>query len=167
MRASRATVPPKWLLMAPYRPERRPLWSGSVRRTELVTGVYENLAVMFLLDLLRGTPFIVWFLRAFGAKIGRRCYIDTTWFTEFDLIDIGDETALNENANLQTHLFQDRVMATGPVRLGKRCVIGAMSVVLLDAQVEDGATVGDLSLIMKGERLPAGTRWQGAPARLG
>ena len=164
--ATLATVLLKWLLIGRYRPERQPLWSGSVRRTELVTGVYENLAVMFLLDLLRGTPFIVWFLRAFGAKIGRRCYIDTTWFTEFDLIHIGDETALNENANLQTHLFQDRVMATGPVRLGQRCVIGAMSVVLLDAEVEDGASVGDLSLIMKGERLPAGTRWQGAPARL-
>jgi len=165
--ATLATVLLKWLLIGRYKPERQPLWSGSVRRTELVTGVYENLAVMFLLDLLRGTPFIVWFLRAFGAKIGRRCYIDTTWFTEFDLIEVGDETALNENANLQTHLFQDRVMATGRVRLGQRCVIGAMSVVLLDAQVEDGASVGDLSLIMKGERLPAGTRWQGAPARLG
>ena len=162
-----ATVIIKWLLVGRYRPGRHALWSGSVRRTELATGIYENLAVMFLLDLLRGTPFIGWVLRAFGAKIGRRCYLDTTWFTEFDLIEIGDETALNENANLQTHLFQDRVMTTGRIVVGNRCSIGAMSVVLQDAEVEDGAAVGDLSLIMKGERLPKGTRWHGTPARPG
>lgn len=159
------TVCLKWLLVGRYKPEQQPLWSVSVRITELVTGVYENLAVMFLLDLLRGTPFIAWFLRAFGAKIGQRCYIDTTWFTEFDLIEVGDETALNENANLQTHLFQDRVMTTGRVRIGSKCVLGASSVVLLDAELADGASVGDLSLIMKGESLPAGSRWHGAPAR--
>jgi non-ribosomal peptide synthetase-like protein len=155
----------KWVLIGRYRPGRHPLWSTFVQRTELVTGVYENLAVMFLLDLLRGTPFIVWSLRAFGARIGRRCYIDTTWFTEFDLIEIGDEAALNENANLQTHLFQDRVMTTGTVRVGARCLIGASAVVLHDAEVQDGAALGELSLVMKGERLPPGTRWQGTPAR--
>ncbi len=162
-----STVLLKWLLVGRYKPEQQPLWAPSVRSTELVTGVYENLAVMFLLDLLRGTPFIAWFLRLFGVKIGRRCYIDTTWFTEFDLVEIGDEAVLNENANLQTHLFQDRVMTSGRVRIGSRCVVGASTVVLLDAELADGASVGDLSMIMKGECLPAGTRWHGAPARLG
>jgi non-ribosomal peptide synthetase-like protein len=160
------TVLLKWLVVGRYRAGNHPLWSTFVPRSELVTGVYENLAVMFLLDLLRGTPFIVWVLRAFGAKIGRRCYVDTTWFTEFDLVEIGDEAVLNENANLQTHLFHDRVMTTGVVRIGNRCVIGSSSVVLHDASIEDGATLGELSLVMKGEQLPAGTHWQGTPARL-
>ena len=137
-----------------------------MQRTELITGLYENLAVMFLLDLLRGTPFLAWALQTLGARISQHCYLDTTWFTEFDLVDIGDDAALNDNANLQTHLFQDRVMATGPVRIGEGSVIGAMAVVLPDAEVERDALVGDLSLIMKGERIHAGTRWQGAPARL-
>jgi non-ribosomal peptide synthetase-like protein len=157
----------KWLLVGRYRPGQHPLWSSFVRRTELVTGLYESLAVPFLLDLLRGTPFLGWCLRALGAKVGRRCYLDSTWFTEFDLIEIGDEAALNEDANLQTHLFQDRVMTTERVRIGKRCALGAGSAVLQAAVVEDGVAVGDLSLIMKGERLPAGTRWQGTPARAG
>jgi carbonic anhydrase/acetyltransferase-like protein (isoleucine patch superfamily) len=38
-------------------------------------------------------------------------------------------------------------------------------VVLHDAEVQDGAALGELSLVMKGERLPPGTRWQGTPAR--
>jgi non-ribosomal peptide synthetase-like protein len=160
-----STAALKWILIGRYRVEEKPLWCGFVWRSELATGVYENLAVLFFLDLLRGTPFLPWCLRLFGMKIGRRCYVDTTWFTEFDLIEIGDEAALNEDANIQTHLFEDRVMKMGRVRLGRRSAVGAMSTLLYDAELGEGASIGDLSLLMKGENLPDGTRWLGIPLR--
>ncbi len=43
--------------------------------------------------------------------------------------------------------------------------IGAESVVLYDSNMEDGARLDALSLLMKGETLPAGTAWAGLPAR--
>jgi hypothetical protein len=43
-------------------------------------------------------------------------------------------------------------------------VVGAGSVVLYDSIMEDGARLDALSLLMKGERLPAGTAWAGIPA---
>jgi non-ribosomal peptide synthetase-like protein len=115
--------------------------------------------------MLRGTPFICWALRAFGMKIGQRCYIDSTWYTEFDLIEIGDDVTLNESANIQTHLFEDRIIKMGPVRIGNRCSVGAMATVLYGTEMEDGACLEDLSLLMKGETLRSGTRWRGIPAR--
>ena len=154
----------KTVLVGRYREDEKPLWCGFIWRTELVTGVYENLCVLFFADLLRGTPFLGWVLRAFGAKIGRRCYIDTTWLTEFDLVEIGAEAALNDNANIQTHLFEDRVMKTGRVRLQSRCSVGAGSTVLYGTTMGEGSSLGELSLLMKGESLPAGTRWRGIPA---
>ena len=45
------------------------------------------------------------------------------------------------------------------------CTVGAGSLVLYDTVLEEGAALGDLSLLMKGERLPAGTSWEGIPAR--
>jgi hypothetical protein len=36
--------------------------------------------------------------------------------------------------------------------------------VLYDATVGDDAALEPLSLVMKGEQLPAGTRWRGIPA---
>ena len=48
---------------------------------------------------------------------------------------------------------------------GPRCKVGAGSLVLYDTQIQQGATLGDLSLLMKGETLPAGTSWEGIPAR--
>ncbi len=155
----------KWLMAGRYRAGEWPLWSPFVWRNDLVNGLYSNFCEHFFLTILRGTPFLAWALRAFGMKIGRRCYIDSTWYTEFDLIELGDDVALNEGANIQTHLFEDRIIKVGPVHIGNRCVVGAASTVLYNTRMEDGAIIEDLSLLMKGETLPAGTRWSGIPAR--
>ncbi|HEU4395010.1 MAG TPA: hypothetical protein VFS92_05545, partial [Planctomycetota bacterium] len=58
----------------------------------------------------------------------------------------------------------DRVLKASGLRIGERCTVGAWSVVLYDAVLEDGSRLDALSLAMKGERLPAGTRWSGVPA---
>lgn len=156
----------KWLVMGRYKPTTQPLWSTFVWRTELVTSTYENLAVPNLLQPLQGTPWLPLYLRLMGCRIGKRCYIDTTDITEFDLVDIGDDVALNDLAGLQTHLFEDRVMKVSRVTVRDRATIGSYAIVLYDAEIGKDAQLGDLSVIMKGEVLPDGTAWEGSPARL-
>ena len=155
----------KWIVIGRYKPTNQPLWSLFVWRTELVTSTYENLAVPLLLDPLRGTPFLNLYLRAMGCRIGRRAFIDTTDITEFDLVEVGDDAALNEDSGLQTHLFEDRVMKVSGLKIGARATVGSMSIVLYDSVIEDDAQLGDLSVLMKGETLPPGTSWEGSPAR--
>jgi non-ribosomal peptide synthetase-like protein len=156
----------KWLVMGRYKPTTQPLWSTFVWRTELVTATYENLAVSNLLEPLRGTPWLPAYLRLLGCKIGKRCYMDTTDVTEHDLVRIGDDVALNDFAGLQTHLFEDRVMKVSGVDVGDRATIGSYAIVLYDSEIGEDAQLGDLSVVMKGETLPAGTSWEGSPARL-
>jgi non-ribosomal peptide synthetase-like protein len=156
----------KWLVMGRYKPTTQPLWSTFVWRTELVTATFENLAVSNLLEPLRGTPWLPAYLRLLGCKIGKRCYMDTTDVTEHDLVKIGDDVALNDFAGLQTHLFEDRVMKVSGVTVGDRATIGSYAIVLYDAEIGEDAQLGDLSVVMKGETLPAGTSWEGSPARL-
>jgi non-ribosomal peptide synthetase-like protein len=155
----------KWILMGTYRACERPLWSRFVWKTELVTSLLDNFASTFFLDLLAGTPFICWFFRLMGARIGKRVYLDTTEMTEFDLVKLGDDVAINLDCTLQTHLFEDRVMKMSTVEVGNGCHLGAMSLVLYDTQLSDGSSVGDLSLVMKGETLPPNTSWTGIPGR--
>jgi non-ribosomal peptide synthetase-like protein len=159
------TVAAKWLLMGRYRPCERPLWSTFVWKTELVAALHEHLADLFLVGKLTGTPFVCWFFRLLGAKIGQRVYLDTTDLTEFDLLEIGDEATINRDVTLQTHLFEDRVMKMSHVRIGRRASVGSMSLVLYDTQMDEGSSLGQLSLLMKGERLPAGTSWEGIPGK--
>ncbi|WP_327241336.1 Pls/PosA family non-ribosomal peptide synthetase [Streptomyces sp. NBC_01320] len=159
-----AAVAVKWAVVGPYRPRVEPLWSIWVRRTELVTGLYENLVVPVMVSLLTGTPWMGTVMRMFGARIGRRVWIATTFMTEFDLVHVGDDAAVGEFTSLQTHLFEDRVMKMDRVTVDDGASIGLRSVVLYDARVGAGARLDALSLVMKGECLPDGTRWRGIPA---
>ncbi len=154
----------KWILVGRYRPRAAPMWTPFVWISEAVTNLYESLAVPNFLDLLRGTPMLPWMLRLLGAKIGKGVYLNTTDLTEFDCVRIGDEAELNALCGPQTHLFEDRVMKIGQVEIGARVTVGVRSTILYDTQVGDDVRLGPLTLVAKGERLPAGTRWEGSPA---
>ncbi len=163
--ATAFTIMTKWLLVWRYRACEKPLWSTFVWRNELLNALHEHLAEPFLIGALTGTPFICWYFRLLGAEIGRRVYMETTDFSEFDLVRIGDQAALNADCTIQTHLFEDRVMKMSTIDIAPRCKVGAGSLVLYDTRLEAGSALGDLSLLMKGERLPAATSWEGIPAR--
>jgi non-ribosomal peptide synthetase-like protein len=155
----------KWLIIGKYRACVEPLWSVFVRRSELITGLYETVAVPALLGWLTGTPWIAPVMRLLGVKIGKRVWMDTTFITEFDLVEIGDDVAIGASVSLQTHLFEDRVMKMSTVKINSGASIGSRSVVLYDAEVGAGASLDSLSLVMKGESLPAESQWRGVPAR--
>jgi len=156
----------KWIIIGKYKPAKKPLWSHYVWRSELVTGIYENFLVLFFLNLLTGTAFIKYPLQLLGCKIGKRACLFTTQITEFDLIKLGDDVALNDNCTLQTHLFEDRVMKMSFVDIGSNCSVGGMAVVLYDSKMEDRSSLEPLSVLMKSETLPEGNVFVGAPAKM-
>jgi len=156
----------KWIIIGKYKPSKKPLWSTYVWRSELVTGLYENFLVLFFLNVLTGTPFIKYPLRLLGSKIGDKVCLYTTQITEFDLVKIDDNVALNDNCTLQTHLFEDRVMKMSHVDIGRGSSVGGMSVVLYDSKMEEYSVLEPLSVLMKSETLPAHTSFTGAPAKM-
>ncbi len=159
------TVILKWLCVGRYKPEQQPMWTLRVWLSEAITSTYESLAVPFLLDFMKGTPWLPAALRLFGVKIGRRVWMNTTDITEYDMVEIGDDTAFNEDCGPQTHLFEDRVMKVGKIKIGQRCSIGARSIILYDSETGDDVNVEALSLVMKGENLQDETDWIGSPVR--
>ncbi len=159
------TVLLKWLSVGVYKPEQKPMWTSKVWRSEAVTSTYEALSVPFLLDFLKGTPWLPVMLRLLGVKTGKRVWMNTTDITEHDMVNIGDDTALNEDCGPQTHLFEDRVMKVGPVKIGKQCSIGARTIILYDSEIGDNVNIEALSLVMKGENLQSNSTWGGSPVR--
>lgn len=154
----------KWLLIGRYRPLKAPMWTPFVWFSEAITVVYESLAVPGLLDHLRGTPFLPWAMRLMGAKIGKGVWLNSTDFTEFDCVTVGDYAELNAHCGPQTHLFEDRIMRIGEVHIGGGATLGVRAIVLYDASVGEHCRLGPLTLVAKGEHLPARTRWEGSPA---
>ncbi|KAB8064629.1 Pls/PosA family non-ribosomal peptide synthetase [Janthinobacterium violaceinigrum] len=154
----------KWLLLGRYRKHAAPMWTPFVWISEGVTNLYEGIAVPNFMRYLRGTPWLPLAFRLFGCKIGRGVYMDTTDITEFDCVHIGDYSELNALTCPQTHLFEDRVMKIDHVEIGQRVYMGPRSSVLYSAKVGDNARLGPLTLVMKGEHIPAGSNWAGCPA---
>ncbi len=154
----------KWLMMGVYKPLMKPMWSWWAMRTEAVAVLYWGLGGKVLLEHLQGTPFLPWILRLFGAKLGRGVCMLTTDITEFDCVTVGDYCTINAMSALQTHLYEDRVMKVGRVTLGRGVTVGANATVLYDTHVGDFAQLRPLTIVMKGESIPADTEWEGAPA---
>jgi non-ribosomal peptide synthetase-like protein len=159
------TVVLKWIFGGKHAARQMPIWTWGVWKSEAITVIYEALSVPFLLQFIKGTPWLPILLRLLGVKTGKRVYLNTTDITEFDMVTIGDDAALNEDCGPQTHLFEDRVMKVSTVHIGARSSIGAKSIVLYDTEVGEDVHIEALSLVMKGERLPDGTAWTGSPVR--
>jgi non-ribosomal peptide synthetase-like protein len=154
----------KWLCIGRYTPRHAPMWTLFVWLSEAVTVVYESLAVPILLDHLKGTPMLPWALRCLGAKIGKGVWMNTTDLTEFDCVSIGDHAELNAHSGPQTHLFEDRIMRIGSVKIGEGATLGVRTTVLYDSCIGSHSRLGPLTLIAKGEQIPDTTAWSGSPA---
>ena len=161
--AAALTVLAKWTVIGRYRRGEHALWSLFVWRDELINSMQEQVAGVWFLGIASATPLMSLYLRAMGARIGRRAWIETTAITEFDLVELGDGSAVNRHAVIETHLFHDRLMRIGPAAAGAGSTIGPSSAVLPDAKLGAHTCVGARSVVMRGEELPAGTRWHGAP----
>ncbi|AXS78719.1 Pls/PosA family non-ribosomal peptide synthetase [Dechloromonas sp. HYN0024] len=154
----------KWLCIWRYKTHSVPMWTPFVWTSEAITSLYVGMAVPNLMNYLRGTPWLPLALNMLGCRIGRGVYLDTTDVTEFDCVRIGDYSELNSLACPQTHLFEDRVMKIDLVDIGQRVYVGPRTTILYGAVVGDNVRLGPLSLVMKGESLPAGSSWSGCPA---
>ncbi len=157
------TVAAKWAIIGRYRRGDHPLWSFFVWRDEIINSLQEQLAGPLLMHDALGTPLMSLYLRAMGSSIGRDVWIDTLTVTEFDMVRVGDGAVANRHSVIETHLFHDRVLQIGPGRLGASATLGPYSTMLPDSVVGDGCSIGGRSIVMRGERLPARTRWHGAP----
>jgi non-ribosomal peptide synthetase-like protein len=157
------TAAVKWVLIGRYGAGDHPLWSGFVWRDEIINTCQEQLAGAWLMNLALATPVMSVYLRAMGARIGHDVWCETLTITEFDLAELGDGAAVNRRSCVETHLFQDRIMSTGPVTVGPHATLGPSAALLPDASIGAGCCVGGRSVVLRGESLPPATRWHGAP----
>jgi len=157
------TVAAKWVLIGRYRRAEYPLWSSFVWRDELVNTLHEQLAGAWLLLSALGSPVVPLYLRAMGARVGRHVWFESMAVTEFDLVHLGDRSAVNRGACIETHLFHDRLLRMAPAFLRDDSTLGPNSAVLPDTELGEGCAVGARSVVLRGERLPPRTRWAGVP----
>jgi len=154
----------KWLFLGRVHEGRHPLWSCWCSRWDFLYVLWAAY-VRGSLTSLEGTPFMIWWLRAMGSRIGKRVVLGTRFaqVVDPDMLEIDDDATVS--CLLQLHSFEDRVLKIAPARFGARCTVGNGAVLLYGAQIGEGARVEDGSVVMKHETLLPGQYYVGAPTR--
>ena len=161
--AAGVTLVAKWLLVGRHRAGDHELWTSFVWRNELADTFTEMLAAPWFARITTGTPALNAWLRLMGSRVGEGVWCDTYWLPESDLVELGDGATVNHGCVVQTHLFHDRVLQMDKVVLEAGATLGPNSVILPSSSVGRDATVGPVSLVMRGEGVPSRTRWIGNP----
>jgi non-ribosomal peptide synthetase-like protein len=161
--AGATAVIAKWLVVGRIRAVEHPLWSSFVWRNEVSDTFVETVAAPWFARAASGTPVMNLWLRALGASIGRGVWCETYWLPEADLVTLAKGSTVNRGCVVQTHLFHDRIMRLDTVVLEEGATLGTHCVALPAARIGSGATVGPASLVVRGDVVPASTRWQGNP----
>jgi non-ribosomal peptide synthetase-like protein len=161
--AGTIAVVAKWVVIGRIKAIEHPLWSSFVWRNEVSDTFVETVAGPWFARAASGTPVMNLWLRALGASIGRGVWCETYWLPEADLVTLGNGATVNRGCVVQTHLFHDRIMRLDTVVLESGSTLGPHCVALPAAKIGAGATIGPASLVMRGDEVPASTRWQGNP----
>lgn len=119
--------------------------------------------------ILEGTELQVMALRALGARIGRQVHIHRGVVLTrggWDLLDIGDNVTLSQDAAIRIAELDDGHLVYAPVTLGDRVTLGVHSGVGGGCILEPGAMLADNASLDNGTRVPADELWDGIPAHL-
>lgn len=141
-----------------------PLWSHFVWRNELADTFVQSLALPYIRPFF-GTPLLCLWMRSLGAKIGHGVWLESHHLPEAELVRLGAGATLNRRCVTQTHLFHDRLLRLDKVCLEAGATLGPNAIALPGTNIGHDVTVGPISLVMRGEHLPGGTRWLGNPVR--
>ena len=154
----------KRVLIGRYRPLRAPVWGSFYVRNWMVQQAVRAIPW----GLMEGTGFQTMALRALGARIGRRVHIHRgvdLVHGGWDLLEIGDDVTIGQDANLGLVELEDGDILVRPVYLGDGCTLETRAGVDGDTRMEAGAQLTALSWLPPGGRIPAGERWDGIPAK--
>jgi acetyltransferase-like isoleucine patch superfamily enzyme len=128
-------------------------------------GISSHVVRVFAGGLLRSTPVWVWYMRLNGARIGRRCWVNSLDVRDDCLLELGDDVVIGGGVHLSGHTVEHGVVRTAPIRLGSGTTIGVGSHVEIGVETGPRCQIGSLSVVPKFSRLEGDATWVGQPVR--
>ena len=152
----------KWILVGRWKPQEINVWTLPYVRFWLV----KSLIQADPLVLFAGSPVYTLYLRALGARIGRRVVIQSSAVPVCtDMLTIGDDTVIRAESSFTGYRAVGGVIQTGPVSIGSQALIGEHTVLDIGTSVGHGSQLGHTSALYESRAVPDGQRWHGSPAQ--
>lgn len=148
-----------------------PLREGDIpsqSRQEFVYHVYLLFFLILFYPVMRSGAISVSLMRlvylALGAKLGANTYSSGIILDPI-FVEVGSNTLIGQYALIVPHAIENEKLSHHRIRIGSGVTIGAHSIVMAGAIIEDGALVAMNSVVTKGTHIPAGEIWGGTPAK--
>lgn len=162
----------KWIFMGRRKPGRYNYDTSSYAlRWELyqLTAKIRKLSRLNLLQFIGGSPFMNWYVRCNGGKIGKDVCLYPAgadpFMPEPDLVTIGDRTVV-DCASIVCHLNTRGNFELAPIVLAEDCTLRTKSRVQQGVHMEPKSQLLEKSIAMTGECLDERSVWQGSPATM-
>ena len=110
---------------------------------------------------LAGAPWVVFYARALGARIGRDVDLHTLPPVT-GLLRIGDGAAIEPEVDLAGYWIDGDTVRIGAIRIGDHATVGARSTLAPGTRIDPGAEVAPGSAVFG--RVKSGQLWAGSPA---
>lgn len=106
----------------------------------------------FFMAFMLLTPFITWFYKSMGAKLGANVQINSDRVGDVWMLEIGDNSVIGGHATVICHSFEKNGLNIKKVKIGRNVIIGLNSIIM------PGVEIGDNSVIAAGAILPKDTK---------
>jgi non-ribosomal peptide synthetase-like protein len=159
----------KWCILGRAKPGVYPLYGLYYWRWWVV----HRMITMLPLSFFKGSPILVMFYRALGAKIGKNVYMATAHVSCLDMITIKDNTCIGIDVHI--HGYTVKVgkpnaegrchdwLIIGPTDIGADCYIGARTHLSIDTVVPDDTGLAEFSMVPENTVLERGKSYAGCP----
>jgi non-ribosomal peptide synthetase-like protein len=155
------TIAIKWIVIGRVKPGRYPLWGVYYFRLWFV----QRCVGLAHMKWFQGSPILVLYLRAMGAKIGRDVVIGDLDVGAPDLVTIGDYACLGGKVKLSNAHVEGDELIIAPLRIGADAYVGTSCVIEGDVTIGEGAELRDLTSIPAHVHVGAGEIWDGSPGK--
>ena len=116
------------------------------------------------LEFICPTPYLNFYYRLMGMKIGHNVTINTVAIADPSLIELGDKVTLGGSCSLMAHYAQGGFLVIAPVKIGAGATIGLRAIVMGGVTVGEKAKVLAGSFVVPKTVIPPGETWGGIPA---
>ena len=116
------------------------------------------------LEFICPTPYLNFYYRLMGMKMGHNVTINTTAIADPSLIELGDKVTLGGSCSLMAHYAQGGFLVIAPVKIGAGATIGLRAIIMGGVTIGEKAKVLAGSFVLPKTTIPAGETWGGIPA---
>lgn len=162
----------KWGIMGRRKPGRYNYDTSSyAQRWEIyqLTAKIRKLSRLNLLEFITGTPYMSWYFRLNGGKVGRDVCLYPAgadpMMPEPDMVTIGDRSVV-DCSSVVCHLNTRGNFELVPIVIEPECTLRTQSRVQQGVHMETGSMLLEKSIAMTGEVLDRRSVWQGGPATM-